>query len=925
MGLNLRYAAVSLLALSCSSVALAGEEPLYEAAPDWVVPVDLAEIDRDPSNDRIIADTQIRIEEGRHWEYTDQIYRVSSLSDLTEVGTLQAQWLPDKGDLIVHEISILRDGRRIDLVAQGERLEVLRREQMLEQHIIDGELTATLSVPGLSVGDELRMAYSVTTSDQALGKEVQSLSYLWRKPSTEADFARVLISWPEDLDVHYQAGPNYELAPAEKRSGHNWLEVSLPLPEADDLPGDAPLRYRQPTILRASTFDGWGEVSSVMAPYFATEGALDGLDDLKAKVEKIRGDHSTDLERAVAALELVQEDIRYLLNGLDGGNYIPQDVATTWDKKYGDCKAKTLILLALLDELGIEAEPVLASVNAGNAVPASLPLPGAFDHVLVRATIDGNLYYLDGTSLGANMALVGNVPPFEYALPLRAEGADLEPIVQVLPRAAEMILTMDVDASAGGDLPVLATLEMKFIGAAAAQLNASADKLTEDSKRQFARNSSSDGQLIDVDIFAGEDDSEATMVMTMIIDSMFDYDGKRAEFTPAFATSEIEFSPDRSRRDWRGIPVAVGAANVSTFNMRAILPAGVGDLELRGSPTLDEQVAGRRYQREIRIEDGMLTMTEHVLSLGGEIAPDQIAAERRKAASFARNEVKLIAPEGTPRRWRFAQGEDRSTLAALEEAYAKVIAFDPEEARPYLHRAGFRYQTYDFAGALLDMDKVVEIDGTAEYYAQRATVHMQLRDMDAAIADLEEAYQLEPTPWRAMNLVDALIETGEVDWARDLLEAEDGDQEVRQSLEIALAHLDAQTGKGAEGLARFDALNADDPNSADIANEQCWFMGTRQVEIRDAIDVCIRAVEMNSSADVLDSRALVYYRNGMFDEALKDLNAALALSPEQTGSLLLRGVILREQGKREGQADIDAALARDPMLISTYRLFGFEF
>ena len=99
----------------------------------------------------------------------------------------------------------------------------------------------------------------------------------------------------------------------------------------------------------------------------------------------------------------MQEDIRYLLNGLDGGNYIPQDVATTWEKKYGDCKAKTLILLALLDQLGIVAEPVLASVEAGNAVPVSLPLPGAFD------LPDGRRVSLLEASIGDGEAVVGFV------------------------------------------------------------------------------------------------------------------------------------------------------------------------------------------------------------------------------------------------------------------------------------------------------------------------------------------------------------------------------------------------------------------------------------------------------------------------------------------------------------------------------------
>ncbi|MFZ8278353.1 transglutaminase domain-containing protein, partial [Staphylococcus aureus] len=83
---------------------------------------------------------------------------------------------------------------------------------------------------------------------------------------------------------------------------------------------------------------------------------------------------------------LVQDEIRYLFEGMNGGNYVPQKPADTWTRRYGDCKAKTLLLLALLRAMDIEAEPVAASMNLSGLVAQRLPSAGAFDHVLVRAT-----------------------------------------------------------------------------------------------------------------------------------------------------------------------------------------------------------------------------------------------------------------------------------------------------------------------------------------------------------------------------------------------------------------------------------------------------------------------------------------------------------------------------------------------------------
>lgn len=937
---NLRWhsafsvAAVATAALVWSSAAWAGEEPLYEPAPDWIDPVDLSSVERDASNTMLVNDTQLRIVEGQLWEYSDYVYKISSLADLSSMGTLKARWLPDKGDLIVHEVSILRNGEMIDVIAAGEEMDVLRRERNLERRIIDGSLTATMSVPGLKVGDEVRLRFSVTVSDQALGDEVQTQRYLWREDKDsgfsgnsmqKADFARIRASWPDDLGVKYQAGPNFDAPQLVKEGGFNLLEVIMPLEEAQDMPSDAPLRYRRPTMLQIGTFDSWADVSSIMAPHYVTDGALEGLDDLTAKVVSIRNSGASELEQAVAALELVQEDIRYLLNGLDGGNYLPQSVSETWEKKYGDCKAKTVILLAILHDLGIDAEAVLVSSRRGNLVPVSLPLPAAFDHVLVRARIAGNDYFLDGTSLGASLKTVGNVPNFEYALPIRASGGDIEPIEQVLPRVAETTSEISVDMSAGLDLPSMVSITAKFFGTRAAQFNAAAEKFTQKTKRQIARSMVHDLAMVDFEIVKGDDDSEATMVITGISPSSFTFTGLRGETEVGMIGDNMRFQPNRTRREWREIPVRNMPPSASSMRVSMDLPEGVDGFELRDAEPVDIEIAGRRYTRKIDLSNGKLVASEMLTSIGGETLPEAFREERRKAAKLARQKPKLIAPNDAPRIWRYATQKDRSALEPLEEAYAKIIADDPEEMLNYLTRAGFRYDTYDFAGSLEDMDKVIELEPTAEYFGQRSTVHSMLGNYPAEKADLEEAYALDPTPSRAMDLAAALTIQGEFAEAREILEYEDGNEDIREQLAVSLAELDALEGDPLRGFERIDELLLDKPNDSYLLNQQCWYMGTWKINIEQGLDLCTKAVENSrKTANAIDSRAMMFLRNGKLDRALEDVDAALDLAPNEAASVLLRGIIRLEKGDRKGQTDIDDALAREPTLRATYRQWGFD-
>ncbi|MEL7190644.1 MAG: tetratricopeptide repeat protein, partial [Pseudomonadota bacterium] len=558
-------------------------------------------------------------------------------------------------------------------------------------------------------------------------------------------------------------------------------------------------------------------------------------------------------------------------------------------------------------------------------VPVSLPLPGAFDHVLVRANIGGNLYYLDGTSLGANLTTVGNVPNFEYALPIRASGGDIEPIKQVLPRAPDTISEVSVDATAGIDLPTLVTMTVNLFGPSAAQFSAAAEKLTDDRKRQMARRMNSNISMVDLEIIPGEDDSVSTMVLTGIANTDFQFTGLRGEVGLGMFAGSMRFSPNRSRREWRDIPVSNMRPRSTTMTVNLKLPENIGEFELRDAEPVDVEIAGRRYTRSIKMDGNTVSATENLIGYGGETSPEIFREERRKSAALARQKPRLVASEDAPRIWRYATQKDRSALEPLEKAYAQLIANDPDEMMPYITRAAFRYDTYDFAGSLEDMNKVVELEPTAEFYGQRSTVHSMLGNHDAEQADLEEAYALDPTPARAMDLAGTLALRGKLEEARDILEYEDGDEGVREELAVSLAELDALEGDSEGGLLRISDMLLDKPNDGYLLNEQCWFMGVWNIDLEEGLAVCKKAVEnSDNTASAIDSRAMMFLRNGMFEEAKADVKAALELNPNQAASILLRGLIRLEEGDKGGQADIDDALARDPSMRETYRLWGFD-
>ena len=124
--------AAACLALSAASPALAGDEVLEGKAPAWVEEADIGKLDLKNGPSDLIEDSQHRLDGGVVTSYYDRAIRIDNSQSLMAQNTISFNWLPDKGDLTVHRLQILRDGKAIDLLATGAKFDVIRREQGLE-------------------------------------------------------------------------------------------------------------------------------------------------------------------------------------------------------------------------------------------------------------------------------------------------------------------------------------------------------------------------------------------------------------------------------------------------------------------------------------------------------------------------------------------------------------------------------------------------------------------------------------------------------------------------------------------------------------------------------------------------------------------------------------------------------------------------
>lgn len=929
----IRNWAVAVLLAGVAGPAFAGDKPVYQPAPGWIAPapaIDPAKLGDDAPL-LLRLDTQDRLADGTIWSYHDVVTRMATPEVVQQAGTITIEWAPAKGDLLVHQVEIIRGGQHIDALAGGKQFTVIRREQQLERMAIDGQLTATLAVEGLQVGDMLRTVVTLSRKEDALGGGVQDVLPLAIEPA-RVGFARTRLVWPAAQPITWRIGADGAQPRLAALGPDRELVVAGVLPKPAELPKDAPLRFRKLPIVEASSFADWSAVSKVMAPFYAVDGAIKPGGALAGEVAKIAAAQTDRLKRADAALELVQGKVRYLFNGLDKGNYVPQSAEQTWALRYGDCKAKTVLLLAMLKALDVPAEPVLASAQLGDAVPQRLPSAAAFDHVLVRATVAGRDYWLDGTGAGTRFADIGDVPPLRWVLPLRPAGAALLAVPNQAPGRPQAEVAIDLDQRAGVQLPAVARLKLTVRGAPAAMLGMAKTQGSKEQKDDAIQ--SMVGELIGGDaVVAGYQldydplEAVATVNATSTVTTLWDRVDGRYRLTLDKSVAKLDFDPDRSRAAWAALPVATGAPAALVTAVRVQLPAGGKGFTLDGDTVVPAPLAAATIRRTVTQDAGEVKVVDTTTANGADIAPADVAAMRAKVALAKSRLLTLVAPADLPPRWQVVRDARASgALKPILAAYSAAITARPDDPSNWENRATFLTGTYDWKAALPDLDKAITLAPTVTRYLARADAELVTGADAKALADYRAAQTLEPGSIETIDALGAyLVDHGQKDAALALVQERiDAGGKTKAAMMSRRASLLARAGDRDAALAAANQAVAAKPGDSELLNERCWLKAQLAVELDTALKDCTKAIELSdTTAAALDSRALVYFRLNRFDDALADLGAALDQNPSQAGSLYLRGVILTRQGRSvEGRRDLDAATFVAPRVATNYTPFG---
>ena len=380
---------------------------LFLALPAAAVPADDVTPERFPDADAVLVDDVTRVAyrpDGTSDETCESWIKVLTEKGRRETSVQTLSYSKRYGEAEIVSVGILGTNgaeRAVDVSATTKESTDNGSMSANIYDPLDRKIVCT--VPGLRVGETLHLKTARRTRKPRCKDQWSELAvFEWSDPILRS---RLEIRAPKERPLRRTAVRN---------PLGNVVETREPLPDGGTLhvftatnspqafpEPDMPPLYTQVQHVRVSTAADWPEISrwywDLCAPHLAKTNAA-----MAAKVAEIQaateagggiGDAALPPNAASglpprahqlvrALFKFVSQEVRYMGLTMEDTSpgYAPHDVDVTFDNRYGVCRDKAGLLVAMLRLAGFKAFPVL--INVGAKLDPDVPQP-FFNHAIV--------------------------------------------------------------------------------------------------------------------------------------------------------------------------------------------------------------------------------------------------------------------------------------------------------------------------------------------------------------------------------------------------------------------------------------------------------------------------------------------------------------------------------------------------------------
>jgi hypothetical protein len=370
-----------------------------------------------------------------------------------------------------------------------------------------------ITAPGLEDGGAVQGIVESITHNAAFDSTFDWWELFEATEPVKEKVVRLFLPAGMDLKYKVENGEvtHYEVFSGDKKV-HIWKKENVAKVVME--PAMPPLSNVVTKLLITCT-DSWQDYSRWY--YEISEPKLIADAALTEKVNDLIVDAHTTDDTIRALYEFVNKEIRYVETELIGkkGGYEPAPVGFTFKNKYGVCRDKAALLVAMLRTAGIKNTYMVLTNPIMLDMDMDIPVASQFNHAIVAVATDTGYLYLDPTAEGSVEYLV----PFEDDKPVLVSTKKGEKLSRTPVRPPEInMIDVRVTGKLHNDLTLNEVMIMKAGGMIDNQFRRMCQMLPEEQLKQvFLQGIKQSFPKAKIDSFTATDHKDFTTPMELKI------------------------------------------------------------------------------------------------------------------------------------------------------------------------------------------------------------------------------------------------------------------------------------------------------------------------------------------------------------------------------------------------------------------------
>ncbi|MGH9394520.1 MAG: DUF3857 domain-containing protein, partial [Terriglobales bacterium] len=365
----------------------------------------------------VLADTNVTniFASGNTGRYVQQIFRVNNSNGADALAVYAVTYDPGTEEVRFLTAHVVHpDATTADAPEAGDQ----PISQSVGYETFYDVRNKFVQMPPMRPGDFVEIAYRTlpTTLDSLYGDYFGDIDQFGSTAPTL--FEQYVVLTPANKSLYFKAvrfSGESALTTLGGAKVYRWSARDLPAQISEPL---APPAIEQVPYIAISSFQTWDQFGNWYRQLIRDTFVMDS--EMTQTVAGLIQGKTTEEQKVDAIYRWVIQNTHYVALEFGIHGYRPYPVTQVFHRRFGDCKDKASLLIAMLHQAGIASEFVLVRVRELGVLDPTIPSVADFDHAI--AYVPSLHLYLDGTAeyQGAHELPAGDQRAFVLRVPVAA-------------------------------------------------------------------------------------------------------------------------------------------------------------------------------------------------------------------------------------------------------------------------------------------------------------------------------------------------------------------------------------------------------------------------------------------------------------------------------------------------------------------------